>query len=84
MPDWRRPRRRRTVVAEMSVSPPAMPAPRCTECGSPLAARVLDWGIVTVGDLSVPFRRETDFVLCELCLSTFRIEDVRDGLARPV
>jgi uncharacterized protein with PIN domain len=84
MPDWRRRNLRRTVVAEMSVSPPAMPAPRCTECGSPLAVRVLAEGVVTVGDLSVPFRRETDFVLCERCLATFRVEDVRDGLSRPV
>lgn len=84
MPDWRRPRRRRSVLAEMSVSPPAMPAPRCTECGSPLVARVLPGGAVALGDVSIPFRRDTDFVLCELCLSTFRIEDVRDGLSRPV
>jgi hypothetical protein len=45
---------------------------------------VLAEGVVTVGDLSVPFRRETDFVLCERCLATFRVEDVRDGLSRPV
>jgi len=71
-------------MAEMSVSPTAMLAPRCTECGSPLAARVLPEVVVTVGDLSVPFRRETDFVLCERCLATYRIEDVRDGFSRPV
>ena len=70
-------------MVEMSGSP-ASPAPRCTECGAPLAARLLPEGVLTVGDLSVPFRRETDFVLCELCLATFRIEDVRDGLSRPV
>jgi hypothetical protein len=61
-----------------------MPAPRCTECGSPLAASELSEGVVTIGDLSVPFRRGTDFVLCELCLATFRIGDVRDGLSHPV
>jgi hypothetical protein len=70
-------------MAEMSGSVWALPV-SCTECGAPLASRVLPDGVVTVGDLSVPFRRETDFVVCERCLATFRIEDVRDGLSRPV
>jgi uncharacterized protein with PIN domain len=68
----------------MSASPTDAPAPRCTECGTPLVSRMLPEGTVVIGDLKVPFRRETDFVLCERCLATFRIEDVRDGLARPV
>jgi uncharacterized protein with PIN domain len=71
-------------MGEMSVSSTATPAPRCTECGSPLAARVLHDAVVTVGDLSIRFRRETDFVVCERCLATFRIADVRDGLPQPV
>lgn len=71
-------------MGEMSVSPMAMPTPRCTECGSPLAAGVLPDGVVTVDDLSVSFRRETDFVVCERCFATFRAEDVRDGVPRPV
>jgi hypothetical protein len=67
----------------MSGSPVAAPTPRCTECGALLASRFLPGGIVVIGGLSVPFRRETDFVLCEGCLATFRAEDVRDGLLRP-
>ncbi|HEX5949241.1 MAG TPA: hypothetical protein VFZ45_06730 [Actinomycetota bacterium] len=56
----------------------------CTECGAPLASGVLPDGVVTVGEVAVPFRRETDFLLCQRCLATYRVEDVRDGLPRPV
>ena len=70
-------------MAEMSGSPGAMPV-SCTECGARLASRVRPDGAVTVGELTVPFRRETDFLLCERCLATFRVGDVRDGLPRPV
>ncbi|MGH2674092.1 MAG: hypothetical protein ACRDKA_09155 [Actinomycetota bacterium] len=69
-------------MTEMSGSPWA--SPQCTECGAPLASRVLPDGVVTIGHLSVEFRRETDFVVCERCLATFRARDVRDGLPRPV
>jgi hypothetical protein len=41
-------------------------------------------GVVVVGDIEVPFRRETDFVVCQRCLATYRAEDVRDGVFRPV
>ena len=68
----------------MSRSPAASPTPRCTECGALLASRVLPDGVVVLGDLSVPFRRETDFVLCDRCLATFRAGDVRFGKLRPV
>jgi hypothetical protein len=62
----------------------AAPQPSCTECGALLAPRILPDGVAVLGDLSVPFRRETDFVLCDRCLATFRAEDVRDGRLRPV
>jgi hypothetical protein len=68
----------------MSASPTDAPAPRCTECGTPLASRLSPDGIIVIGDLQVPFRRETDFLVCQGCLSTFRSEDVRDGLPQPV
>jgi hypothetical protein len=57
---------------------------RCTECGAPLASRVLPGEVITIGDLSVVFRRTTDFLVCERCLATFRVEDVRDGHPLPV
>ena len=68
----------------MSASPTDAPAPTCTECGTPLVSRTLPEGVVVIGDLQVTFRRETDFVVCEGCFSTFRSEDVRDGLPQPV
>ncbi|HYZ11686.1 MAG TPA: hypothetical protein VE962_07305 [Actinomycetota bacterium] len=68
----------------MSGWPTAVPAPRCTECGTPLASRMLPDGIVVIGDLRVPFRRATDFVVCERCMTTFWSRDVRDGMLRPV
>jgi uncharacterized protein with PIN domain len=58
--------------------------PRCTECGASLASRVLPGEVVTVGDISLVFRRTTDFLVCERCLATFRVEDVRDGYPLPV
>lgn len=64
--------------------PPAHPTPRCTECGAALASRVLPGEVVTIGDLSVVFRRTTDFLICERCLATFRVGDVRDGHPLPV
>lgn len=70
-------------MVEMSGSPALSPVP-CPACGAPLASRVLPDEVVTVGDLRVPFRRDTDFLVCERCLATFRVEDVRDGLARPI
>lgn len=68
----------------MSASPTDAPSPRCTECGAPLSSRMLPDGVVVVGDIEVPFRRETDFVVCQRCLATYRAEDVRDGVFRPV
>ena len=68
----------------MSASPTDAPAPRCTECGALLASHLLPGGVVVVDGVEVPFRRETDFVVCERCLATYRVVDVRDGEAHPV
>jgi len=57
---------------------------RCTECGGALAARILGDEVVTVGDVSVAFRRDTDYLVCEGCFATFRVQDVRAGHALPV
>jgi hypothetical protein len=65
----------------MSASPTDDPS--CTECGAPLASPLPD-GMVVVGDVTVPFRRETDFVVCRRCMTTFRVEDIRKGISRPV
>jgi uncharacterized protein with PIN domain len=73
------------MTTEMSGPPgAASAAPRCTECDAALAARVLSDEVVTVREVSVVFRRGTDFLVCERCLTTFRVEDVRDGHPLPV
>jgi hypothetical protein len=61
-----------------------IPQPRCTECDGALAARVLPEKVVTIGEVSIAFRRETDFLVCERCFSTFRVQDVRAGHPLPV
>jgi hypothetical protein len=67
-------------MTESSRSPQA----RCTECGGALADRILPDGVVTVGEVSVAFRRETDYLVCERCFATFRVQDVRAGHPLPV
>ena len=68
----------------MSASPTDALPPRCTECGALLAPGMLPDGVVVVDGVEVPFRRETDFLVCERCLTTYRVEDVRHGQAHPV
>jgi hypothetical protein len=60
------------------------PEPQCTECDAPLASRILPNGVVTVGETSVAFRRDTDYLVCERCFATFRVQDVRAGHPLPV
>lgn len=49
-------------------------------CGAPLVEEVTDRGIYPVGGGPfIPFRRTTDYVMCDSCLRTY---DVRSLMAR--
>jgi hypothetical protein len=49
-------------------------------CGAPLVDDVNDRGVYPVGGGPlIPFRRTTDYVMCEACLRTY---DVRSLMAR--
>jgi hypothetical protein len=63
--------------------PDADPSLTC-QCGEPLAADVNDRGVVTVEGLAIAFRRHTDYVLCCMCLSFYRVADFRIGRVRPM
>lgn len=53
-------------------------------CGEPLAADVNTQGVVTVEGKELPFRRRTDYVMCPVCLSFYRLDDLRDGRVVPL
>ena len=49
-------------------------------CGAPLVEEVTDRGVYPVGGGPfIPFRRTTDYVMCDTCLRTY---DVRSLMAR--
>jgi len=50
-------------------------------CGQDLVTIESD-GAVRVGEVSVAFRRHTDFVACPSCLRAFRVHDIRAGVLR--
>jgi DNA-directed RNA polymerase subunit RPC12/RpoP len=52
-------------------------AARCPHCGSPLAVSLLPDGSVSTEDLTVSFRRHTDYVVCERCLVSHRVDELR-------
>jgi hypothetical protein len=54
---------------------------RCADCATPILQAVTPDEVVTVGGLSVLFRRHTDFVLCPSCAATYPVVDIRDGRA---
>jgi len=49
----------------------------CT-CGQPLVMGVGSDVVVTLAGLEVTFRRDTDFVICPRCLSSYRAADLRE------
>jgi len=53
------------------------PAARCPDCGAALAVSLLPDGSVSAGEVTVSFRRHTDYVVCERCLVSHRVEDLR-------
>ena len=53
-------------------------------CGEPLAEEVTDRGVVLPGGEQVPFRRNTDFVICSKCLRMYRATDLVEGRVEPV
>jgi uncharacterized protein with PIN domain len=54
---------------------------RCPDCGAPLAISLRPDGSVTTADLTVTFRRHTDYVVCDRCLVSHRVAELR---GRPV
>jgi hypothetical protein len=57
---------------------------RCGDCGTPVLEDVTPDEVVTVGGLSVLFRRHTDFVLCPSCAATYPVVALRGGQVRLV
>ena len=53
-------------------------------CGEPLAETVDEDEVVTTEGERVPFRRNTDFIVCPACLSMYRVADLQRGEVRPV
>ena len=59
-------------------------APRCVECGEPLARAITPEDVITLKGHTVRFRRHTDFLLCQKSMTLYRITDVREGNIVPV
>jgi hypothetical protein len=49
----------------------------CPGCGSSLSVSLLPDGSVSTADITVTFRRHTDYVVCERCLVSHRVGDLR-------
>jgi hypothetical protein len=46
-------------------------------CGAPLVEQVTDRGIYPVGGGAfIPFRRTTDYVMCDRCLRTYNVRSL--------
>lgn len=58
--------------------------PHCVRCGEPLLQAITPDGVVTLGGRRVRFRRNTDFVVCDRCLSLYRVRDLQEGRMVPV
>lgn len=55
---------------------------RC-RCGATLVEEITDRGVRPLGgDSVIPFRRNTDFVVCQKCMRTYSIDDLI-GIGRP-
>jgi DNA-directed RNA polymerase subunit RPC12/RpoP len=52
-------------------------AARCPDCGSPLAVSLRPDGSLSMEDLTVSFRRHTDYIVCERCLVSHRVDELR-------
>jgi hypothetical protein len=59
-------------------------APRCVECGEPLAKAITPDDVITLKGHRVRFRRHTDFLLCQKSMTLYRITDIREGKIIPV
>ena len=58
--------------------------PPCAVCGAPLVEAVTGDAIVTFDGQRIPFKRHTDFVMCQECQAMYRVEDLRVGRVLPV
>ena len=52
---------------------------RCA-CGEQLVDAVVDDREVVVGEDHIPFRRTTDYLVCPVCQSMYRVTDVGNEL----
>jgi hypothetical protein len=59
-------------------------APKCVECGEPLAQAITPEDVITLKGHRVRFRRHTDFLLCKKSMTLYRVNDVREGKILPV
>lgn len=59
-------------------------APKCVECGEPLAKAITPDDVITLRGHRVRFRRHTDFLLCQTSMTLYRITDIREGKIVPV
>jgi hypothetical protein len=53
--------------------------PVLCRCGAPLLEAVDAEGVTPLGGEPIPFRRLTDYVLCERCHSVYRVDALRRG-----
>lgn len=53
-------------------------------CGEALAKEVTSKGVVLPGGELVPFRRQTDYVICPECFRMYRATDLQEGRVEPV
>ena len=67
----------------MSASGPLEPPP-CVVCGHVLLESVTPHEIIAFGGQRLRFERHTDFVVCQGCMTLYRIEDLRVGRAIPL
>ncbi|MGH2785724.1 MAG: hypothetical protein ACRDJ1_10720 [Actinomycetota bacterium] len=53
--------------------------PLACRCGAPLLDQISREGVTPVGGEPIAFRRTTDFVVCDVCHSVYRISDIQEG-----
>jgi len=57
---------------------------RCVVCGEQLVRSISEDAVVTPSGHHVIFRRHTDYVLCPVSQTLYRVTDLREGKLRPL